>query len=323
MWKFLSIFNKYLVYSIPTSMILGFAYGYYFDATWLKDLIVLMTFIMIFPMMVTLKIKSVLKFNDAKLQIVTQIINFLVLPFVALLLGYIFFKDEPYFALGLFIASLLPTSGMTISWTGFAKGNIEAAVKMTVVGLTLGSLALPFYINIFMGQAIEYDLMEIIKQIIYIVFIPMFFGQIVRQLMMKNKTDKEFKEKYAPKFSSVSTLGVLGIVFIAMALKSHSLVSKPLEVLYIFIPVIIFYLINYLISTMIGKFFMTRADAIAHVYGTVMRNLSISLAIALNSFGDEGPDAALVIAVAFIFQVQSAAWYVKLCDKFFGKVVSK
>lgn len=320
MWKFLSIFNKYLVYSIPVSMVLGFIYGYFFDAAWLKNLIVVMTLVMIFPMMVTLKVKSIIKFNDARLQIITQVVNFIILPFIALLLSFIFFKDEPYFALGLFIASLLPTSGMTISWTGFAKGNIEAAVKMTVIGLTLGSIALPFYINIFMGQAIEYNLLEIVKQIIYIVFIPMFFGQVVRQFIMKGKTDKDFKEKYAPKFSSISTLGVLGIVFIAMALKSQSLLSKPLEVLYIFIPVIIFYFINYLISTLIGKFFMKRADAIAHVYGTVMRNLSISLAIALNSFGEKGVDAALVIAVAFIFQVQSAAWYVKLCNKFFGKV---
>ena len=46
-------------------------------------------------------------------------------------------------ALGLLLASLVPTSGMTISWTGFAGGNLAAAVKMTVIGLILGSLATP------------------------------------------------------------------------------------------------------------------------------------------------------------------------------------
>ena len=148
----------------------------------------------------------------------------------------------------------------------------------------------------------------------------MAFKIIVSALYVSPGDPKKKQSVFISIFSSISTLGVLGIVFIAMALKSQSLLSKPLEVLYIFIPVIIFYFINYLISTLIGKFFMKRADAIAHVYGTVMRNLSISLAIALNSFGEKGVDAALVIAVAFIFQVQSAAWYVKLCDKFFGKV---
>ncbi len=64
--------------------------------------------------------------------------------------------------------------------------------------------------------------------------------------------------------------------------------------------------------------FFVRGDAIALVYGTVMRNLSIALAIAINAFGEQGSNAALVIAVSYIIQVQSAAWYVKFTDKFFG-----
>ena len=64
--------------------------------------------------------------------------------------------------------------------------------------------------------------------------------------------------------------------------------------------------------------FFRRDDAIALVYGTVMRNLSIALAIAVNSFGEAGAQAALVIALAYIIQVQSAAWYVKLTSPIFG-----
>lgn len=49
-----------------------------------------------------------------------------------------------------------------------------------------------------------------------------------------------------------------------------------------------------------------------------MRNLSIALAIAINAFGEAGANAALVIALSYIIQVQSAAWYVKVTDKVFG-----
>ncbi len=73
-----------------------------------------------------------------------------------------------------------------------------------------------------------------------------------------------------------------------------------------------------MLGTVIGKYYFKRGDAIALVYGTVMRNLSIALAIAINAFGPEGADAALVIAVSYIIQVQSAAWYVKLTDNLFG-----
>ena len=50
-----------------------------------------------------------------------------------------------------------------------------------------------------------------------------------------------------------------------------------------------------------------------------MRNLSIALALAMNAFGEGSSDAALIITLAYIVQVQSAAWYVKLTDRVFGK----
>ena len=168
-----------------------------------------------------------------------------------------------------------------------------------------------------MGQSVVFNIADIIKQIVYIIVIPMIVGQIIRRFILGKISEPQFKQQYMPKFSSVSTLGVLGIVFIAMALKAESLVSQPAHIVFIVVPVVIFYGINYGLSTVIGRFFMNKADAVAHVYGTVMRNLSISLAIALNSFGENGADAALVIAVAFIFQVQSAAWYIKVCEKVF------
>jgi ACR3 family arsenite efflux pump ArsB len=49
-----------------------------------------------------------------------------------------------------------------------------------------------------------------------------------------------------------------------------------------------------------------------------MRNLSIALAVAINAFGSQGSDAALVVAMAYIIQVQSAAWYVRFTDRLFG-----
>ena len=116
---------------------------------------------------------------------------------------------------------------MTISWTGFAKGNLESAVKMTVIGLTIGSLATPFYLEVFMGESIQFNMADIIKQIIYIVFIPMFIGQLTRMYFLKKMTEKEFKQNLAPRFSSFSTLGVLGVVFIAIALKASFSCTTP------------------------------------------------------------------------------------------------
>lgn len=84
------------------------------------------------------------------------------------------------------------------------------------------------------------------------------------------------------------------------------------------LPLLIMYGVNFGLSTVIGRIFFSRGDAIALVYGTVVRNLSIALVIAINAFGAQGADAALVIALSYIIQVQSAAWYVKFSDRIFG-----
>ena len=126
-----------------------------------------------------------------------------------------------------------------------------------------------------------------------------------------------FQKNYAPKFPPFSSLGVLGIVFVAMALKGPDLLESPSLILRLFIPLVLLYAVNYVISTFIAKKRLNRGDGIALVYGTVMRNLSIALALSMTAFGEAGAQAALLIALAYIIQVQSAAWYVKFSEKLF------
>lgn len=325
MWKVLIRINKNLVYAIPLLMIAGLMFGNMVDQTFvikMKALIIPLTFLMVYPMMVTLNIKHLRQGLQPKIQGSAMFINFAIIPFVAFFLGKIFFAGQPYMALGLLLASLLPTSGMTISWTGFAKGNMGAAINMTVIGLPLGSLATPVYVSWLMGATVEVNFLKVVQQIAIIVFLPMALGYITRQSLLKKFTLAEFKEQIAPRFPAMSTIGVLGIVFVAMSLKAKTIFTDPGQLLMIFIPLLLLYTFNFTISTLAGRSFFKRGDGIALVYGTVMRNLSIALAIAINAFGPEGADAALVIALAYIIQVQSAAWYVKLTDTFFGQALA-
>ncbi len=318
MWKILAKLNQNLVLAIPAMMLAGFAFGLATEAAFLRHLILPFTFLMVYPMMVTLKIRQVLEGGDAKAQVLTQAINFAVIPFAAFALGRIFFAEQPFMALGLLLAALVPTSGMTISWTGFAKGNLAAAVKMTVIGLVLGSLATPFYVQALLGAHVEVDMLGIFRQIGLIVFLPMAAGYATQRLLVRRFGAEDFQKRLAPRFPGLSTAGVLGIVFIAIALKAQGIAARPDQLLLIFVPLLLLYAFNYLLSTFAGKALLPRGDAIALVYGTVMRNLSIALAVAINAFGPAGSDAALVIALAYIIQVQSAAWYVRFTPQVFG-----
>ncbi|MFZ5986334.1 MAG: arsenic resistance protein, partial [Bacillota bacterium] len=116
LWGTLGTLQKKLILSIPISMVLGLAFGYFFHVAFLKNLIIPFTFLMVYPMMVTIKMKELVQIGNVKLQISAQVINFLVIPFLGFGIGLVFFKDNPLAITGLLLTSLLPTSGMTISW---------------------------------------------------------------------------------------------------------------------------------------------------------------------------------------------------------------
>jgi ACR3 family arsenite transporter len=292
MLRVLSLLQKNLVWSIPISMSVGLLYGYLFDAGPLKQFIIPVTFVMVYPMMVTLNVKTIFKGQDYKLQLLTQIINFVFIPLLAFYAGKLFFSGGPekygLWAVGLFLIGVLPTSGMTISWTGFARGNKEAAIKMVVFGLVLGALAAPVYTKVFMGAG--------------------------RQT---------WNDRIKPKFPPFSALGVILIAFLAMSLKAKNIIANPQDILTILLPLVLFYLTTYGLLSIAGRIFLKREDAIAMVFGVVMRDLSIALAIAMTAFGKQGLTIALLIALAYVVQIQSAAWYVRFVGKIFSEETGK
>ena len=326
--KYLKYIQKNLVYVIPVAMILGLiGGGYLFNAKPLKQLIIPITFFMVYPMMATLNVKSIFKVGDLKLQIVTQIINFILVPIVVYSIGKIFFTgaDEKYglWAVGLFLIGVLPASGMTISWTGFAKGNKEAATKMLVFGLLIGAVAAPVYTKVFMGTTVDVDMLHMFKQICIFVFVPLIVGILTQNYLVKKHGKKAWMEVYKPKFPPFSALGVTMIAFTAMSLKAKNIIANPGDIVAILIPLIVFYVLSYVLLSVIGKMFFKREDAIAMVFGVVMRDLSIALAIAMTAFKEQGMTIALLIALAYVIQIQSAAWYIKLVPKIFGPVEKK
>ena len=216
MFKVLSILQKNLVWAIPISMTLGLGFGYFFNAGPLKQFIIPVTFIMVYPMMVTLNMKSVLKGEDYKLQITTQIINFVLVPIIAYFTGKLFFSGGPekyaLWAVGLFLIGVLPTSGMTISWAGFARGNKEAAIKMVIFGLIIGALAAPIYTKVFMGATIEVNMLHMFKQIALFVFVPMIAGLATQSIMKKKSWEPMAMENWGSPLSAASPVRLSGDV---------------------------------------------------------------------------------------------------------------
>lgn len=322
MSRALSWLQQNLVWSIPGAMLLGLLFGQMANPAPLRWAILPLTFLMVYPMMVTMNLKALSSPGGARVQGAALFINFVVMPAVGWGAGLLFFADQPAARLALLLTALLPTSGMTISWTGFAKGNVPAAVKMTVLGLVAGSLLAPVYLQALLGAVVSIPMAQVALQIGLIVFLPMALGHLTQTWLIARVGQATFNSHTKQQFPPWSTLGVLGIVFVSMALKAQDIVQHPALLATLLGPLVLVYALNFALSTLVGRLFFNRGDAIALVYGTVMRNLSIALAIAIGAFKDHGTEAALLIALAYVVQVQSAAWYVRLTDRLFGSTPS-
>lgn len=315
--QYIGWLSKNLSLSIPLFLVLGLLASLTLPTEGLAVLIMPFTLLMIFPMMVGVKAQQLVAPGNNAVQLWAIAINFLCIPFIAYGLGWVFFEQQPALALGLLLTALLPTSGMTISWTGFAKGNVPSAIKLTVVGLLLGSILTPFYVKFLMGAEIPIDLGQVFQQIVLFIAVPFVAAQLTRKFLVGKYGQEMFQKSLAPKFPPFSSLGVLGIVFVAMALKGADLVESTTLVLKLLVPLVILYAVNYAISTLIARKMLDRGNGIALVYGTVMRNLSIALALSMTAFGEAGAQAAILVALAYIIQVQSAAGYMKLSGRIF------
>jgi ACR3 family arsenite efflux pump ArsB len=305
--------SKNLVVAIPVVLVTGFLLGYFFDLSFLKKYILWATFLMIYPTMIGFKLSETVSLTHLRVLGWSLVINFVLIPLLAYLLGLGFFTAEPQLFAGLAIASLLPTSGMTISWTMLSKGNVPAAIKLTVISLVLGSLLAPWYLLAMVGKYVPINIVEIFKTIVIVVVSPLILGNITHRLLIKKYSPERFQKELKPLFPAASVWAMLFVIFSSISMKAKMILSQPELLLISLVALVVFYLANFLVSTLVGRWTMDRADSFALVYGTVMRNLSISLGIAVTAFGAK---AALIVTLAFIIQVQGAAWYGKLAQKY-------
>lgn len=310
---FLKFVKEKLPHLIILSIVFGLFFGYYSDPSYLKSYVTIVLFMMIYPMMINLKATDVFKsFNNMKPLLLSIGINFIISPILAFILGKIFFSDNPMLLVGIILIGLIPTSGMTASWTGLAKGNLQLSLVMVSVNLLLSIIMIPLYMKVFVGELVTIDTVIILNSLLKVVIIPLVLGDLTRRLLIKKFGMDRYKEM-KPSFGGISSIGVLLIVFIAMALKAKTIITQVNLVALSIIPLIIFYIIIIIISHLIGNKFLKGKERISLVYATTLRNLTIALGLTLSSFGESL--AVFIIAIGYVVQLPVAAFYMKFVNK--------
>lgn len=311
----LKFVSKHLTPLIFTVMILGLANSYFFGGIPFNIAIcATASFLMIYPMFINLKIGDVVEIKNYKKAIgISLLLNFILSPLYAYLLGKVFLADQPYMALGLILISLIPTSGMTATWTELAKGNLKVALSIIATSLIVVIIGLPFMLPLFAGNKLQAGPLFILMRIMFVIAIPLVLGDLTRRMIIKKKGQPYYKSK-KPVFSGLSSTGLLFVLFLIMSLNTNQMIlTNPLLVIKGIVPLLIYYVLMFGSSTILTRK-LEKPVGIAVVYGTSVRYLALALGIAvpLLGTGNESSMVVFLVALAFFVQVPFSSLYSKI-----------
>ena len=302
-----------LIYVVVGSLAAGLFVGQFIGTdtqSRLQAAIIPVLFVMIYPMMINIDLREVLSVREHAGPVgASLIVNFGVAPLVAVGLSRLFFAGSPSYAIGLYLIALIPTSGMTAAWTGLAGGDLEAALVAIAVNLVAAVFILPLYLSALIGGDVGFDPNALYRQLAIVVAIPMIAGNVTRRALLNRYGTDGFR-RLKPTFGGVSSFGVMLIVFIAMAIRSESILADPLASAITVVPLVMFYAIILATGAIVGRALLSDSQSVALVYATSMRNLSIALAIAAAP-GFPPAESVLPIALAYLVQPPLGAVYMQ------------
>ncbi len=311
--------NKWLLGYVTLAIILGLLRGKQ-SASWIKahrvaisNLTTFIVFLIIYPMMINLKLESLVKATkNLKAILLSILFNFLWAPLFGWILVKLFLTD-PTLSLGFMLVMVVPCSSMAIGYTGLSEGNIELATVIVALSFILAIFAIPFWITIFAHNfRIPLPMAEMLKSILLVLIAPMILGYLTRILLTKWLGEKGFK-RIQPLFPSLSLISMFAIVFIIFFSKATMIIAQWKVVLLLFIPNIAFIFVSLLLFTLINKKLnLTYEDNMAVVFTSTGKNNGTAIAIATTAFS---PMMAIPAATLPIFQILFLVSYLKMADK--------
>jgi ACR3 family arsenite efflux pump ArsB len=155
--------------------------------------------------------------------------------------------------------------------------------------------------------SVAFDPAALYRQLAQVVVLPMVAGNLTRRVLLRRYGSDGFRQ-LKPMFGGLSSLGVMVVVFIAMTMRSQSILADPVTSASTVVPLVIFYAALLAVGTGLGRALLDTERGIALVYATSMRNLSIALAIVVGA-GSAPAEAILPIALAYILQPPLGAVY--------------
>ena len=334
--KHLGFLDRFLTLWIFLAMAVGVLLGYFIPAvsSFMDKLTYNTTniplavglIVMMYPPLVKVdftKLHSILK--KPKLLSLSFFITWIFGPFLMFLLAITFLKDNPAYMSGLIIIGLAPCIAMVVVWNELAQGNRELVAGLVGINSLLQVLFFSsyayFYLKImlplfgFESQVFDIAFSDIALTVGIYLGIPFLLAVSSRFIVIKTKGINWLNRKFIPAISPITLIALLFTIIIMFSLKGAMIVSIPMDVVQVAIPLVIFFAIMFLLMFYLAK--KTGADYAENValsFTASGNNFELAIAVSIGVFGVNSGQAfvgvigPLVEVPALILMVRLAFW---------------